>query len=197
MSATSVSLLQRLRSPDAGDSSEAWRSLVELYGPLIRHWLRQHAALAPDADDLVQEVLAVLVRRIGDFQHNGRLGAFRVWLRTVTRHCVSDFYATRRNRPLATGSSSVQEALGELARVDSPLSQLWDREHDLWVVRRLVEMLRGEFEPRTWLAFEGVALQGRPAAEVAAELGLTTNAVVIAKSRVLRRLNEEAEGLID
>ncbi|MFM7071625.1 MAG: RNA polymerase subunit sigma-24, partial [Planctomycetota bacterium] len=72
MTATSVSLLERLRSPAGVESPEAWRRLVELYGPLIRYWLRQNAALAPDADDLVQEVLTVLVRRIGEFQHNGR-----------------------------------------------------------------------------------------------------------------------------
>lgn len=197
MTATSVSLLQRLRSPEDTQVSEAWRRLVTLYGPLIRYWLRQHAALAPDADDLVQEVLTVLVRRIGDFQHNGRRGAFRVWLRTMTRHCASDFYATRRNRPLATGGSSIQEALGELACVDSPLSQIWEREHDLWVARRLIAMLKGEFEERTWRAFEAVALRGRPAAEVAAELGMTPNAIAIAKSRVLRRLHQEAAGLID
>jgi len=197
MTATSVSLLERLRSPAGEDAPEAWRRLIALYGPLIRYWLRQNAALAPDADDLVQEVLTVLVRRIGGFEHNGRRGAFRVWLRTTTRQCASDFYATRRNRPLATGGSSVQEALGELASVDSPLSQIWEREHDLWVARRLIEMLRSEFEERTWRAFEGVALKGRPAAEVAAELGVTPNAVAIAKSRVLRRLHEEATGLFD
>jgi RNA polymerase sigma-70 factor (ECF subfamily) len=81
--------------------------------------------------------------------------------------------------------------------VDSPLSQIWEREHDLWVARRLIEMLKGEFEERTWRAFEGVALRGRPAAEVAAELGMTPNAIAIAKSRVLRRLHQEAVGLID
>jgi len=123
MTATSVSLLERLRSPAGEDAPEAWRRLIALYGPLIRYWLRQNAALAPDADDLVQEVLTVLVRRIGGFEHNGRRGAFRVWLRTTTRQCASGFYATRRNRPLATGGSGVPEALGELASVDSPLSR--------------------------------------------------------------------------
>ena len=193
MTTTSVSLLGRLKQPDEG---RAWGQLIELYGPLIRYWLKQHAALASDADDIVQEVLAKLVQCIGQFEHNGRSGAFRTWLRGITHNCVRDFYAVRRNKPLATGGSSVQDALGELARVDSPLSALWERDHDLWVTRRLIEMLRSEFEPRTWAAFEGVTLQNRSAAEVAAELGITPNAVAIAKSRVLRRLNEEADGLV-
>ena len=54
-----------------------------------------------------------------------------------------------------------------------------------------------EFAPSTWQAFQRLAVDGRPAAEVAAELGTTVNAVLLAKSRVLRRLRQEARGLVD
>ena len=64
-------------------------------------------------------------------------------------------------------------------------------------VHRLLEMLKGDFEPKTWQAFTRMALDGLPAAEVAQELGLTTNAVFIAKSRVLARLRQEAAGLVE
>lgn len=194
MDATSFSLLDRLQS---GPESSAWRRLVELYDPLVRQWLRRHDVLAQDADDIAQEVLAVLVRRIGEFQHNGRPGAFRAWLRTITARVLGDFYAVRRNRPLATGSSSLQELLAEWSDPRSAVSRAWDDEHDKLVTRRLLEMLRDEFEPSTWKAFEGVMLRGLTAQQVAAETGLTPNAVYIARSRVLARLRQEARGLID
>ena len=61
---------------------------------------------------------------------------------------------------------------------------------------RCVRLIRTEFEERTWRAFWAAAVDGRPAAEVAAELGMSPGAVYIAKSRVLKRLREEFDGLL-
>ncbi|MDX1946988.1 MAG: sigma-70 family RNA polymerase sigma factor [Pirellulaceae bacterium] len=194
MSQTSASLLGRVQ---ADPQSPAWVRLVELYEPLVRGWLRRHEVLAHDADDLVQEVLAVVVRRLPEFQHNQRVGAFRAWLRTITVNVLRDHWRGGKRRPAATGTSDFQELLAQLEDPASGMSQLWDQEHDRHVTRRLLEMLKGEFEPRTWQAFSMVALEGNSPAEVAARLGLSVNAVFIAKSRVLARLRQEAEGLID
>lgn len=194
MSDTPVSLLERLRlRPDAG----SWQRLVDLYTPLIRAWLRRHALQDPDADDLVQEVLGVLVRELPQFRHDRRPGAFRRWLRTITVNRLRAFWRARQARPLATGDSDLVAVLHQLEDPDSRLSHLWDQEHDQHVARRLLELLEPEFEPSTWRAFRLLVLEGRPTAEVAAELGITANAVRIAKSRVLSRFRAEAEGLID
>ncbi len=194
MSLTSASLLERLQqSPD----EEAWRRLVELYTPLIHGWLRRHADLqANDADDLTQEVLASLVRRLPRFRHNQRPGAFRAWLRTVTVNCLRDFWRRRRGRPWNAAGGDPARLLAELEDSASGLSRVWDEEHDRHVAAALLERVRGEFTPSTWEAFRQLALEGRSAAEVAAALDMTPNAVLIAKSRVLRRLREEGRGLI-
>jgi RNA polymerase sigma-70 factor (ECF subfamily) len=42
-----------------------------------------------------------------------------------------------------------------------------------------------------------VALEGAKADDVAKEMGISRNAVIIAKCRVLNRLRQEAEGLIE
>jgi RNA polymerase sigma-70 factor (ECF subfamily) len=191
---TPISLLERLRlRPD----SASWRRLVDLYTPLIRTWLRRHALQDPDADDLTQEVLGVLVRELPNFRHDLRRGAFRRWLRTVTVNRLRVFWRSQRGHPLAGHSADLGHVLDQLADPDSGLSRLWEREHDLHVARRLLELLEPEFEPATWRAFRLLVLEGRPTAEVAAELGLSPNAVRIAKSRVLRRFRQEADGLID
>ena len=65
-----------------------------------------------------------------------------------------------------------------------------DTEDNRFMMRRLLEMLQEEFEPKTWQAFQKFALEGVPAADVAKELGISTNAVFIAKSRVLARLRQ-------
>jgi RNA polymerase sigma-70 factor (ECF subfamily) len=192
MSDTSFSLLYRLRSqPDA----ESWRRLVELYTPLIQAWLRRHGVATSDADDLTQDVMAVVVRELPRFEHNQRPGAFRSWLRTIAVNRLRMQWRSRR--PIATGDSNFLKVLDELEDPNSGMTRQRDREHDEHVARRLMELVEPQFERATWKAFRRVVLDGVKAATVAAELGLSVNAVLLAKSRVLARLRKEMEGLTD
>jgi RNA polymerase sigma-70 factor (ECF subfamily) len=190
---TSASLLDALHA--AGDD-EAWRRLVELYSPLIRGWLKRHGAADGDVDDVVQEVLTVVVRRFPEFQRE-RCGAFRSWLRTISVNCLRDHWRRGNRQPKAFGGSDFGHVLDDLADPDSGLSRQWDREHDQHVTRYLLERIRPDFSPQTWQAFQRFALDGLSADEVARELGVTPNAVFIAKSRVMGRLRESGKGLLD
>src|SRR5262249_43719722 len=165
--------------------------------PTRRGGRHRAARLDQDADDVVQEVLAVVVRKLPQFQRQPRTGAFRRWLRSITVNCLRDFWKSQRGRPRATGDSDLQQMLDQLEDPDSGLSRLWDEEHDRHVTHRLLQLIRPHFEARTWRAFQRVALDGASPDEVAAEMGMTVNAVFIAKSRVLSRLRREGAGLID
>jgi RNA polymerase sigma-70 factor, ECF subfamily len=190
--ATPVSLLDRLRrQPAAAD----WRRLVEVYEPFIRHWLRD-PALRNDREDLIQDVLAVLVRELPRFERR-RAGSFRAWLRTVTVNRVSQWWRQRQARPAAAGGTDAAYGLAQLEDPHSALSRQWDVEHDRHVAQRLLDLLEPEFSAHSWKAFRRQAVDGVPAADVAAELSTTVNAVLVAKSKVLSRLREEAQGLID
>jgi RNA polymerase sigma factor (sigma-70 family) len=190
---TSASLLERLRtSPDEA----AWRRLDDLYRPLIRRWLLRDPSLGAEAEDVVQEVMGVLVRELSVFQRQ-RNGSFRRWLRTITAHRLGALYRARKNRPLALGTPLEDSPLMQLADPTSELASQWDREHDRFVLKRLMELIAPQFEPTTLAAFRRVALEGIAPAQAADELGVSLNAVLVAKSRVLSRLRQEAEGLID
>jgi len=189
---TSASLLERLRvaRPDAAD----WRRLHDLYLPLIRVWLAQ-AGLAAEADDLAQEVLVVVVRELPGFRRQ-RDGSFRTWLRRVTVNRVRTWRQARNRRPVA-GQDATDRFLTQLEDPASELSIRWDREHDRHVFDKLLAAVRVGCEPTTWEAFRLFAIEGHSAAETAARTGLTENAVMLAKSRLLRRLRQEAAELID
>jgi RNA polymerase sigma-70 factor (ECF subfamily) len=88
-------------------------------------------------------------------------------------------------------------ALQEIADPDSALNRQWDEEHDGYVVRCLLGLVEAEFEPITLQAFRRLALDGVSSAQAAQELGIAVPAVYVAKSRVLARIRQEAEGLID
>jgi RNA polymerase sigma-70 factor (ECF subfamily) len=189
---TSVSLLERLRTqPDEA----AWHRLDALYRPLIRRWLLRDPTLRDEAEDLVQEVLAAVVRELPHFRRE-RAGSFRCWLRTITWNRLQAFWQSRRHRPQLLGGDSESSLLAQLEDPHSPLSRQWDEEHDRQVVRRLMEVVELEFEPATLQAFRRTVFDGVKPAAAAAELGISVNAVLLAKSRVLKRLRQEGEGLI-
>jgi len=188
---TSHSLLQRLqRAPN----DEAWQQLVELYTPLIQHWLRRQHVPPSDVDDLAQETLTAVVRDLPRFQHPGRQGAFRAWLRAITVNRLRGYWRKIKNHPHA---ADMERALAQLEDPASDLSRQWDQEHDRHVAHRLLERIKPDFEARTWRAFHRVVLDNAAPEAVAGELGVVVTVIWNAKSRVLRRLRQEAEGLLE
>jgi RNA polymerase sigma-70 factor (ECF subfamily) len=95
------------------------------------------------------------------------------------------------------GGEDFENMLAELADPDSRLSRRWDQEHDQHVLRELLARVEPEFSARDWMAFRAVTLDGREAAAMAQELGVSVNVVLIAKSRILKRLRQEAKGILD
>jgi RNA polymerase sigma-70 factor (ECF subfamily) len=185
---TSASLLQRLLNHK---DESAWNRMTRLYDPWIRAALRSHLPQSADVDDLAQQVFTVVVEKLPDFLHNGRPGAFRAWLRGI---CVNRVRMFWRSRPAVEPDPEI--ALQQLEDPNSALSRQWDREHDQLVFQQALALIEGEFKPATWAAFRRLVLDQAAPSVVAAELGLTINAVCIAKSRVLARLREEFEGLL-
>jgi RNA polymerase sigma-70 factor (ECF subfamily) len=190
---TSHSLLERAR--DRSDAA-SWRRLTDIYVPLIRRWVSPHVAQREDADDLVQEVLITLCEGLHGFEHNQRTGAFRAWLRSITVHRLRRYWRDRASRFRPLNGKDVLEILNQLEDPDSPLSRAWDEEHDRHVARTLLETIRLEFQYATWRAFELQVQDGHSPADVACQMGTSVNAVLIAKSRVLKRLRQKAGALL-
>ena len=194
MHETSLSLLNRLQRED---DSTTWNRLVDLYTPLLQKWLQSYDVQASDADDLVQDVLLAVWKDAKKFDHNGRPGAFRAWLRSIVVNRLRNFWRGRKRRPQARADSDLDRRIAELEDPTSAMSRFWDQQHDLYVIRQLLALSKSQFSQTTWKAFSRVAIDGHAAHMVAEELGISINAVFIAKSRVLTRLRQEAEGLID
>jgi RNA polymerase sigma-70 factor (ECF subfamily) len=167
-------------------SPEAWRRLAQLYGPLVYRWCR--AGLhAPDAEDVVQEVFLTVAVRIADFVHDRERGTFRGWLRAITRHKLGDWLRRQACQEHPAGGPDAQQVMLE---VPAPATDDPDPGETALLCRRALGLVRDEFEERTWQAFWRVVVAGQSAGDVAADLGMTRNAVYIARWRVLRRLRD-------
>ena len=192
MQTTSASLLERLAS--AGDNAD-WMNLLVIYRPFIERVAKGYPSLASHADDVAQEVMLVLMRELPVFQRQ-RSGSFRSFLRNVTVNQLR--IALRKNsRERTTLDPQVAQQLEQLADPLSPAARQWDEDHDRAVMQRIIDVVKPTVQEKTWCAFERYALDDLPPDQVAQELGLSLNSVLLAKSRVLRRMREEARGLVD
>jgi RNA polymerase sigma-70 factor, ECF subfamily len=184
MQATLLSLLPRLKEqPDA----QAWEQFVRLSTPLLLNWSRRLGLREHDAADLVQDVLVVLVRKLPGFRYEPGKN-FLGWLRAVLRNKC-------RDRRVAPGT----EALDDAAEVPAPADGDGPEEDELrlYVLGRALRLMSSEFAPATWQACWETVVCGRDVRAVAAGLGLTVNAVYVARSRVLARLRQALRGLPD
>lgn len=188
MNTTQVSLLERLRKPGQRD---AWARFVDLYTPLLLRWAHGVGLQEADAADLVQEVLTTLLQKLPLF-HYHQEGSFRKWLKALTLNKWRDRCRRQAVRPLEIGIPAGLEPA-----CSDPAAVFEETEYAQHLVARSLELMQTEFQPSTWKACWEHAIAGRSAAEVAAELSLSEGAVYVATSRVLRRLREELQGLLE
>lgn len=189
---TSLSLLEGIRFQNA----EAWKRLTYLYSPLIDHWYRSWGVRASDVDDLRQEVFQAVATGVAGFRRDRPGDTFRGWLRVIARRKFVDHCRRSQNHPSAPGGSSAQRLLQQLPEPeespdDDPPEEVTQLHH------RALQMIRSQFEERTWQAFWRCAVEGQMAPDVAKELGMTPVAVRKAKSRVLHRLKQELGDVLD
>jgi len=188
MHSTPVSLLERLgRRHD----KEAWDRFVQLYTPLLMHWSRRLTLEGHDAADLVQDVFTVLVQKRPAFQYDAGK-RFRGWLWTVTLNCHRARLRTKGVPVMSDDAAAVHQAVASDGADDFAAE-----EYRRFLTRRAMELMQAEFRPATWRAFWETVVNERPAVEVAGEVGITENAVYLAKGRVMRRLRQELAGLLD
>jgi RNA polymerase sigma-70 factor (ECF subfamily) len=190
---TSSTLLRQVKA----QSPVAWNRLVSLYSRLVYRWCRKAGLQPADAADVGQEVFRAVARKIAVYRHDRSGDTFRGWLRRITRNKICDW--ARKKPPVYTGFPWI----GRLRR--RPQLPAWDlpepdersNAEERWVVYRAAcELIRAEFEERTWQAFWQTTIEEIAVDDVAAGLHMSTNAVRLAKSRVLRRLRKEFAGFM-
>jgi RNA polymerase sigma-70 factor (ECF subfamily) len=175
------------------DDPVAWVRLFALYAPLVTAWCRRWGVSPQDVVDVLQDVFAAVARNLATFRKEQPGDTFRAWLATIARNKVRDYYRRRAGRPIAAGGTEASLRFAQIADPEAMLADEVDTDDEAYneVLQRALAAIRGEFHERTWQAFLGVVVEGRTAADVAADLAMQPGAVRVAKSRVLARLRRE------
>jgi len=175
---------------------------VALYAPLVAHWCRRWWLSEADIADVMQEVFQAVASHVATLRIDRQSDTFRGWLRTITSNKIHDFFRKQSREPRGAGGSEALERMAQLVdeaqaglSAGEASSSIAPTTDDMTAERQLfqrgLELIRGEFEPRTWQAFWQTTVEGRAAKDVAADLGMSAGAVRVAKSRVLHRLRAE------
>ena len=185
---TPASLLERLRNPGEAD---AWRRFVQLYTPLLYYWAQRLGVQGQAVADLVQDVFVVLVQQMPQFQYDPAK-RFRGWLWTILVNKFREKYR-RRQLPMEHGADA---AVSELTSAD-PTDEFDEAEYRHYLAGRALKLMQAEFAPTVWQACWQLVVDGKPASDVAARLGVSIGTVYSSKCRVLSRLRQELTGLLD
>lgn len=186
MAETRLSLIERVR--DNGDAA-AWSEFFAIYRPLLIAYVRKRGVSEHDAADVVQDVFARLVPALSRFEFDPQRGRFRTWLWRVTYNALADW-----GRRGAMRDQAEREWIDLHETVDDNHSDVeWDQLYRRRIMEVVMARVKASTQPITWACFEGRILAGRPAAEIAAETGVSVNAVYVNASRLLARVREECD----
>src|SRR5256714_9220867 len=186
---TRASLLVQLRT---GTNQVAWQEFVRLYGPVIYGFARKRGLQDADAADLMQDVMRSVSTAIGRLDYDRNQGTFRGWPFTITRNKVFNFLSARRPLPSCSGDSATNRLLNSHPDGEDG-SQAWEMEYQRRLASLAMNQIKTEFQDSTWRAFWLTAVEGVAVTDVSRQVGLSTGAIYVAKSRVLARLKEVVE----
>lgn len=184
---TRITLLGRLRAKP--DDPTVWSEFVDWYGRNIHAWCRAWGLQESDAQDVTQEVFLNLSLKMRSFCYDNK-GSFRAWLKTLTRRAWQAYATKQKKAGRGSGDESTVEILNEIkARED--LTQRLEEAFDEELLKEASNLVKLRVEPRTWEAFNLLAVEGLSGADAAARLQMKVATVFVARSKVQKMLREE------
>jgi RNA polymerase sigma-70 factor (ECF subfamily) len=198
---TRRTLLSRLRNLD---DQESWRTFFNLYWRLLYNVARKSGLDDPGAQEIVQETVIAVARKMPEFRYDPARGTFRQWLLRITRRRIIDHLRRIYRQPpkAELAPESLDEAEEHAAAITdqsaSAIDAAWDEEWEKSTFDAALAHVRSAINPRHFQVFDYCVLKEWPASKVAATLGLNAAQVYLAKHRVaqamkraVRRINDE------
>ena len=186
---TRHSLLIEIQDPT---NQSAWDEFTTIYRPLVYRIARIQGLQHADAEDLAQQVLVSVAGAIHRWESDPQRARFRTWLKRVADNATINAL-TRTNPDRGSGDTGTLMRLKIEPSSEGPSSDLLKIEYRREVFRWAANEVRKEFRSESWEAFWLSSVKALPIKEVALSLGKTAGAVYVARSRIIRRLQEKIQ----
>ena len=192
---TRASLLSRLR--DLGDS-DSWRTFFETYWRLIYNVARKSGLTDDAAQEVVQETVIAVARKMPEFRYDPARGSFKLWLLLITRRRIQD-HLRKVYRPLpvtdvttGAGANGVEGIPAMALSPEAQIDETWEEEWRENVFQAALARVRQRVQPKHYQAFDYCVLQNLRAPVVAKMLGLNVAQVYLARHRVSQAIKRAA-----
>jgi RNA polymerase sigma factor (sigma-70 family) len=184
---TSTNLLEGLKK---AENRTVWQQFVDRYRPLIFKYACRLGLRDEDAEDAAQQALLAFCTAYRDGKYDREKGRLRTWLFAIARNHIKNVHRQRPDREVQVVDQPDRTAFFDRLGDEDHWEKLWEEEWRQAVLRQCLEEIRQALEAKTVEAFELFAWKGWPAQRVANHLGMSENAVFLAKHKILKRIRE-------
>lgn len=193
---TRRSLLGRLKD---WDDERSWQEFYDTYGRLIYNVAMKAGLSDAEAQDVMQETILAVAKKMKDFQYDPALGSFKGFLLQLTGWKIKRQLARRGSSQASAGAADTNASDVTDSVIDPDglrdLNALWDHEWKQNLIDAACARVRSRVNPAHFQAFHLAAVEHKPASEVARFLGISVGQVYLAKHRVARLMKKELERL--
>jgi RNA polymerase sigma factor (sigma-70 family) len=197
-SATRRSLLSRLKQSNA---QESWREFFDTYWRLIYTTALNAGLTDSEAQEVVQETVLTVVRKIKSFHYDPAVGSFKGWLLTIVRWRIGDQFRKRQQRIQTPSSREATETSGTatLERIADPgainLDAVWEEEWQRTLFAAALSRVKRQANARHYQMFDLYAVKHWSVDKVAQTLGVSAGQVRLAKHRITTLMRREVARL--
>jgi RNA polymerase sigma-70 factor (ECF subfamily) len=178
------------------EDESSWRTFFETYGRLLYNFTRKSGLNDQEAQDVVQETVIAVARKMPEFRYDPARGSFKQWLLLITRRRIQDhFRRVYRALPPASGTDQAPERVCPEPTPDAAMDAAWETAWSDNLFRSALERVRQRVQPKTYQVFDYLVLQEIPAQRVAKMLGLNVAQVYLAKHRVALAVRRAAKAM--
>jgi RNA polymerase sigma factor (sigma-70 family) len=195
---TRPSFLGRLKSPE---DDATWQQFFDRYWKLIYEVALRSGLTETEAQDVVQETVITVAKKIGSFEYNPAQGSFKGWLLTITRCRIVDEFRKRPRFQTASIHAPADDSVAT-STVDripdertNDLEGLWDEEWRKNLMDVAVERVKRQVKARHFQVFELSVLRNWSAHEIAKALSLNIGQVYLTKHRLVKLIKSEVKSL--
>lgn len=183
---TTTKALEELKE---SNDAAAWRQFQEYFYPVVLNFARAGGLSQTDAEDAAQQTMLTFVQAFRAGKYKREKGRLSGWLYGLARRVILNYHKRLPREHLVADGTTGTSFWNSIEDEES-IKQSWDKEWRQMILERSLQQVRREMDKKVFEAFELYALMGKSVQEVAEQLGISQNAVYIAKSRVLTRLRQ-------
>ena len=184
-----ITTTQLLKDLKTTRDESAWTELCGHFQPVVIEFARKLGLSNVEAEDAAQETMAAFFKAFKEGKYDPDKGRLSNWLFGIAKRVILNL---RGRKPLEKliADKTTGTSFWDMVQDDRTLDRTWELQWRQMVLKRCLEQVRREFDPKVFGAFRHYAIDQFTVEQVCERFDMSRNAVYIAKSRVLSRLRE-------